>query len=81
MRVDVRPYSSPRALNRTRAVERSRFALICASSIGDLLLSSGNGIGAGNEAPRRRRLTSNRDQRSRELREVAGLPAVLGRAA
>ena len=46
--------------------------------IGDLLLGGGDGIGAGDEAARRRLLAGDRDERSRELGRVAGLPAVLG---
>jgi len=39
--------------------------------VGDFLFCGGNGIGAGNEASRRRLLARNRDQRARELRRVA----------
>ena len=46
--------------------------------IGDLLLGGGDGIGAGDEAARRRLLARDRDQRLRELGRVAGLLAVLG---
>jgi hypothetical protein len=46
--------------------------------LGTLLLCSGDGIGSGDEAARRRRLTGNRDERSRELRGVAGFAARSG---
>src|SRR5207245_8385035 len=46
--------------------------------IGDPLLRRGNGIGAGDEAARRWLLARNDDERSRELRRVAGLLAILG---
>src|ERR1700730_5987345 len=46
--------------------------------IGDLLLRGGNGIGAGDKASRRWLLARNDDERSRELRRVAGLLAGLG---
>jgi len=45
--------------------------------IGDLLLRGGNGIGAGDKAARRWLLARNDDERSRELRRVAGLLAIL----
>src|SRR5207245_3368053 len=45
--------------------------------IGDLLLGKGNGIGAGDEAARRRLLASDPDERSRQLGRIAGLPPVL----
>jgi len=45
--------------------------------IGDLLLRSDNRISAGDQTARRRILASDRDERSRELRGVAGLPPVL----
>src|SRR5437899_4584292 len=45
--------------------------------IGDLLLSEGDGIGAGDEAARRRLLASDPDKRSRELGRIAGLLPVL----
>ena len=64
--------------SRSRDVERSRCASICALQIGDLLLGGGDGVGAGDEAARRRLLAGDRDQRSRELGRVAGLLAVLG---
>src|SRR6266851_4647621 len=46
--------------------------------IGDHLLRSGHGIGAGDETARRRLLARNDDERSRELGRVAGLLAILG---
>src|SRR5207247_5117811 len=46
--------------------------------IGDLLLRGGNGIGAGDEAARRRLLAPNDDERSRELGGITGLQAILG---
>src|SRR3989449_11537198 len=46
--------------------------------IGDLLLGEGDGIGAGDEAARRRLLASDPDERSRELGRVTGLQAILG---
>src|SRR5205807_9058961 len=46
--------------------------------LGDLLLRGRNGIGAGDEAARRWLLARNGDERSRELRRVAGLLAILG---
>ena len=42
------------------------------------LLGDGDGIGAGDEAPRRRLLSCDRDERLGELGRVAGLLAVLG---
>src|SRR4029453_14654091 len=45
--------------------------------IGNRLLRGGNRIGAGEKAARRWVLARNGDQRSRELRRVAGLPAIL----
>jgi len=45
--------------------------------VGDLVLRGANGIGAGNEAARRRLLARDGDERSRELRGVAGLQAIL----
>src|SRR2546426_9104286 len=42
--------------------------------IGDVLLGEGDGIGAGDEAARRRRLAGDRDQRPREFGRVAALP-------
>ena len=44
--------------------------------VGNLLLGSSDGIGTGDEAPRGLFLVCNRDQRSRELRRIAGLPPV-----
>ena len=44
----------------------------------DLLFGSGNGIGARDEAARRRLLIGNRNERARELRWISGLPAILG---
>jgi len=41
------------------------------------VLRGANGIGAGNEAARRRLLARDGDERSRELRGVAGLQAIL----
>src|SRR5438105_7594931 len=46
--------------------------------IRDLLLRGANGIGARDEAARRWLLARNGDERSRELRGVAGLPSILG---
>src|SRR5207247_10059143 len=46
--------------------------------IGDLLLRGRNGIGAGDEAARRRLLAPNDDERSRELGGITGLQAILG---
>src|SRR6185295_14630270 len=46
--------------------------------IGGRLLGGGNGVGAGDEAARRRLLAGDHDERPRELGRVAGLPAVLG---
>jgi hypothetical protein len=46
--------------------------------ISDFLLGGGNGIRAGDEAAWRLFLARNRDERSCELRRVAGLLAVLG---
>src|SRR5438874_9590572 len=43
----------------------------------DLLLRGGNGIGAGDEAAWRRLLARDGHERSRELRRVAGLLAIL----
>src|SRR5437016_2606129 len=40
-------------------------------------LPAGEGIGAGDEAARRRLLVSDPDERSRELGRIAGLPPVL----
>ena len=79
MRMDVRRYASSRRTS--IECERRRevpVRLDLRFEIGDLLLCSGNGIGAGNEASRWRLLTGNRDERSRELRGVAGLLSVLG---
>src|SRR5438445_1877139 len=45
--------------------------------IGDLLLGEGDGIGAGDEAARRRLLVRIADERSRELGRIAGLLPVL----
>src|SRR5207302_8554045 len=45
--------------------------------IGDLLLGEGDGIGAGDEAARRRLLASDPDECSRELGRIAGLLPVL----
>src|SRR2546430_17737311 len=45
--------------------------------IGHVLLGEGDGIGAGDEAARRRLLAGDRDQRPRELGRVAALPAAL----
>jgi hypothetical protein len=46
--------------------------------IGDLLFRGGNGVDAGDKAARRWLLARNGNDRSRELRWVAGLLAVLG---
>src|SRR5438128_11984853 len=45
--------------------------------IGHVLLGEGDGIGAGDEAARRRLLAGDRDQRPRELRRVSALLAAL----
>jgi hypothetical protein len=45
--------------------------------IGDLLLRARNGIGSGDKAARRWLLARNGDERSRELRRIAGLLAIL----
>src|SRR5436190_1568849 len=58
-------------------VERSRFASICDLRSASFCSVVANGISAGDEAARRRILAGNRDERSRELRGVAGLSAVL----
>ena len=46
--------------------------------LGNLLLRGGDGIGAGDEAARRRLLAGNRDERACELGRVARLAAILG---
>ncbi len=46
--------------------------------IGDLLLRSGNGVGASDEAARRWLLARNGDERSRKLGRITGLQAILG---
>ena len=45
--------------------------------IGDLLLRSGNGVSAGDEAARRWFLARNGDERSRKLGRIPGLQAIL----
>jgi hypothetical protein len=45
--------------------------------LGHPLLGSGDCIGDGDEAARRRLLAGNPDERSRELRRIAGLPPIL----
>src|SRR5580765_5634701 len=45
--------------------------------IGDDLLCGGDGVRAGDEAARRGVLARNDDQRSRQFRRVARLPAIL----
>src|SRR4051794_35059616 len=46
--------------------------------VNDFLLGRGDGIGARDEAARRLFLARNYDERTRELRRVAGLLSVLG---
>src|SRR5438132_8890893 len=63
-------------------VERERLGQLVVGvdlrlEIGDLLLGEGDGIGAGDEAARRRLLASDPDECARELGRIAGLLPVL----
>jgi hypothetical protein len=71
--MDVRPHASQRTPSRTRGRRESSVRLNLRLQIGNL--GSGDGIGAGDEAARRRLLARNRDERARASvgRPIAGL--------
>src|SRR5580700_3673937 len=71
------------SIMRRRSVESERRREVPVSvdlrlQISDLLLRGGNGIDAGDKASRRWLRARNDDERSRELRRVVGLLAILG---
>src|SRR5216117_243613 len=61
-------------MSKAREVEVGRDLRL---EVSDLLLSEADGIGAADEAARRRLLAGDRDQRPRELGRIAPLPAAL----